>query len=490
MFTSSNSSDAGALSEFQRLTGARPSMTIHLDNHFRNKVYTTSSPLSGHVLIESARDLRFDKLQVMLMGTSKTRLDSIHAPKVTSHTFLKLEMPIPELSYPVPRVFGAGRSYTIPFNFVIPDYLTISACNHDVNTDAVRDHHLCLPPTMGSWLGKDDFSPEMARTDYSVLARVTREAEAGGKRTRLSEASQSIMVLPAYAEQAPLDITTHDELYKMSRSKTLRKSLFSAKTGKITISATQPGAVMISADGRSASSGKAQLELNFESTSSHTLPPSITGVSAKITAMSYYSGWGVSTLPHMGEWNRFIDGRGSYSCTTALCSTPVGKAKWRQHLQPQTSRKSSYSSDMVSDSDRSSCVTDPKPPQNNKGTSPIYHTASLQIPIELPVNKKMFIPSFNSCILSRAYVLRLTVSLSCGGRNSNLTVGVPLQIGVDSTAAFVDSTGLPTFEAAIEETDADAPLRPRTLSVPNVEFERHVLPGYADLAGARVVMAN
>lgn len=462
-------------------------MRIHLDNQFRSKIYTTGSKVSGVLVIKTARDVRFDSLEIMFIGASRTRIDGMAAPHSTQHTFLKQEMPIPITSYPVPRIYEAGLTYSVPFNFVIPSHLTINACNHDIRDDVIREHHLSLPPTMGSW-EKDDFSPEMARVEYYIKARVMQDAETGGKRAKLIEASQQVRLLPAHPEAAPLNVTKDDKLYTMSKSKTLRKSILSPKSGKVTVTAHQPRAVMVNPDGHSISDTNVQLDLEFEPATSQALLPKVTNVSSKITALSYFSSGGINIFPNHSDRNRSFgsDGRGLYSSSTSLSSTilTLGDMAWQQHLTAHRC-DSGYDSDMTSAesvmSSRSS--SDGRRRRGRKYSSkgrdaPYYNTTSLQVTVKLPENKKMYIPTFHSCITSRVYILSLTVTVSLGGSSSNITLGLPLQVGVASVASTTDNTGLPTFEAAVHETEADEYLTPRRLRVPDVQFERCALPGY------------
>lgn len=505
MFGFSSGSDSSTLGEVtQKFIGGKSNMTVCLDNYFTNRVFTSGSPFSGSVKLEIGKNTRFDKVEILFLGTSKARLDGVRSPHTTSHTFLKLEMPIPESSYPVPRVYEAGRTYDIPFNFVIPNQLTINACNHSINSPAVHDSHLSLPPSMGTWSGKDDFSPDMARVEYSVIARVLSEDGSSGKRNKILEATHPVRVLPAHPELPPLDITAHDKLYRMSKSKTIRKSLLTSKLGKLTVSCKQPGAIMLSPDGTVASMTTAQIDFVFDPVSSLAVPPTVMGVSSKITAMTYYCMGAINGFPNMGEWVRAFGAevRGSYPSTISLSSTHIEKFRWRQNVKTEVRRGSACSASttatdgtgVTSDGESYPQGSDTGRRRGSKDSSsqtpPFFHTATMRIPIELPLHKKMFVPSFHSCIMSRAYVLWITVSLSCGGNNSSVMLGVPLQIGVQSTRGHEDLTGLPSFETAVAEAEADAFLRPRTLSIPSVQFERHSLPGYADLMTGRMVAAN
>ncbi|KAI1132316.1 arrestin [Nemania abortiva] len=479
----------------QALTAAEPAinMDIHIDNHYQSKIYTTSSTVSGHVKVSAPHDVHFDKVQILLLGTSRTRIDAVSIPQATSHTFLKLTMPVPDSYYPEPRRFEAGTTYTIPFHFVIPQHLTLNACNHQIPNDALREQHLRLPPSFGDW-EKDDFTPHMSRITYCVRARIYHE-NTDDKGAKTTEVSHNIKVIPMVAEDAPLSITKQDKMYVMSKTKRLRKSILSSKLGKLTVSANQPAAAMISTDGHCITPTTAQLDLVFEPTSNESQPPKIVGVTSKITAVSYYSAGGINQYPNLRDWARSFggDGRGAYTSSVPLPATPVENAAWHQHLTAQARRDSGYDSGAHSESDHSpngrqdSSSGHDSRTRNGKG-APYYYAAKVQVPVQLPASKKQFVPTFHSCICSRVYVLWMTVTLSAlVGTSSTVTLGVPLQVGAGPRGgARVDSTGLPTFEAAMEDAalEVDAYLQPRTLSVPDIQFCSE-LPGYPSLRGDR-----
>ncbi|KAI1207981.1 uncharacterized protein F4807DRAFT_160958 [Annulohypoxylon truncatum] len=469
----------------------KPSMTIHINNHYQSKVYTTGSEVSGYVVINSQSDVRFDIIQVVLLGTSKTRMDAVNIPQVTSHTFLKLVMPIPESFYPVPRIFEAGINHTMPFTFVIPGTLTLNACNHGVANDSVQEHHVRLPPTMGSW-EKDDFAPNMSRIQYAIKARAYKEDITGEQSMKVMEAVQEIKVLPAASEDAPLNITKHDDLYTMTKSKNLRKTIISPKSGRVSVTASQPGPAMLSPDGQTMTPITVPLDLEFVPASSEVHPPKVTGISSKVTAITYFSPGGINHFPNLRDWHRAfgVESRGSYSGTTSVSTGRFEQVRWTRHLSAQARRDSGYDSDGLTSSDSDQV---PKTaPKKSKGslTSPIYHTANIQVPIELPVHKKTFVPTFHSCITSRVYLLWITVTLVSGGTSAHVTLGVPLQIGVNSVESLRHYAELPpSFEEA-EGVDVDDYLRPRVMSVPSVEFHQNeALPGYADLDHYRRTLA-
>ena len=481
-----NGHASATVDSMQKHIAPKVDMDINIDNHYQSKIYTTFSTVSGHVKVHASHDVPFDKVQILLLGVSRTRVDAINIPQATSHTFLKLMMPVPESYYPETRCFQASTTYTVPFNFVIPQHLTLNACSHRVPSDALKEAHLRLPPSVGDW-DKDDLTPHMTRITYSVRARIYQR-DAQGKSTKAVEASHDIKMIPMVAEDAPLNITEQDKLYVMSKRKTVRKSILSPKLGKLTVSANQPAPVMISTDGHSTTPTTALLDFVFEPASNESQPPKVAGVTSKLTAVTYYSAGGINQYPNLKNWaNSFgADGRGSYSSSAPLPTAPVGNLSWTQHVPEQGRRDSGYGSELYYESEHS--LNGRHSPDSRTRNTSSYFGMQVKVPVRLPSEKKQFIPTFHSCISSRVYILWMTVTLSAlAGTSSTVTLGVPLQVGVGSRGGGrVDATGLPTFEAAMEDAalEIDAYLQPRTLSVPNIEFCSQ-LPGYTDRLGGR-----
>jgi len=464
---------------------------VNLTNHFTSKVYTSSSPLTGNVTITTKRDVRFDAIQILLIGTSRTRVESLGAPQDVTHTLLKMAMPISESSYPVPRVLETGHTYTFPFNFVIPNHLTINACNHPRESNRLLDQHVLLPPSMGGW-EKDDMSPQMAKIEYNLKARVLHQPDLGGTKLRIMEATQAINILPASIEEPPLDVTEDDRLYTMTQSKSVRKAVLTTKLGCLTAEGVQPGPAIIRSDGLGmVSPTTGHIRLKFDPVSVDTPTPKVTNVWGKITAHTFYSSGTIPSFPNMGDWtDQFVDHkRGVYSTTATLPPVSFTQKKWKQQLASSARRDSGYSSDnspeyTAESSDSGSSTHQRRSSQQqaskkskNQG-SPIFHTTTQEIQFSLPVDKKTFIPTFHSCIVSRVYTVHLWLTVAIGSTTKTLTLSLPLQVMVEWTPPS-DEVELPSFETAVQEAEADEHLRPRVMHVPEVQFrETSVLPGY------------
>ncbi|KAK0742228.1 hypothetical protein B0T21DRAFT_126141 [Apiosordaria backusii] len=467
---------------------------VHLKDHYKAKIYTSGSPVKGEVTIVTKRDVRFDSIQIVLIGNTKASFDGMSFPQEITHTFLKMVMPVPESTYPLPKVLETGETYTIPFNFVIPNQLTINACNHKRLSDQLQDHHVLLPPSMGGGWERDDMAPRMARVEYSIKARVLRETvqttgPAGAenttvKKTRIMEATRNIQVLPSTPEEPPLNITPKDRLYTMTKSKTLRKSfILSTKLGKITAEAHQPSAAVITSDGNklvSRPSMRVSLTFDPENPANIASPPQITGVSGKLTAHTFFSSGTISDFPNLGEqWNTpyITDRRGQFFTSVSLPPvSSIPEVSWTQNMRGQR-RDSGYGTESSSS---------PAVSSKEKQKSPVYLTSTVDIPITLPTDKKVFVPTFHGCIASRVYTLSLSLNISTpsekkkktnGGTRVNLTV--PLQIAVEQPGrAVAVGPELPTFE----EAQADEHLRPRDTQQSN-EQDGDRLPDYGEVHG-------
>lgn len=513
MSTSPSEASSSLSAHARKLGFPKSDIQIHLKNHFKTKTYTSSSSVSGDVTITTQRDVRFDTIEIILLGSARTKTDGYSAPHESTYTFLKLIMPIPESVYPVPRVLESSRTLSVPFHFVLPNFLTLGACTHKVESEHVKGQHLCLPPSMGSWARgnweKDDLSPQMADIEYTIKARVWRQPELQGRPTKVMESIKSIQVLPTFPEDAPLSITKHDRLYCMSKTKSVRKNLLSAKLGKLTASADQPRAIMLRPDGQVAAGTAAQIDLRFEPACAGTAPPKVTAISSKITAHTYFSAGPIGSAPNMGDFTKagISDRRGVYSTSVNLPAAGEKPTAWTAH---QARRDSGYFTDTAPENTASEGEEEEERQQQQqqrrrrksttianlvrpskqhqqyqspaRPTSPIYHATTAHVPVSrLPTSKKFFVPTFHSCIASRVYTLHVSLQVTAGGGSTTLSLDLPLQVGVEPPEMAPAGQGeeLPSFEDAVEEAAADDFFRPRVLSVPEVAFtETSVLPGY------------
>ena len=477
-----------------------PTVDIKLDQHFRARVYTSGSTVTGNAVINCPNDTPFQAFIIMFTGIAATRLDYVQSFASNAvRNFMKLRMPLSASDLPSPRVFKAGVTYNVPFHFVVPHQLTMGACRHGDTPPVVQDQHLRMPPTLGCWDG-DDQAPNMTHIEYAVQAKFTCHPHGGDPDTLISGKKQ-IKVLPATPEDPPLDITSRDERYCLSKTKAFRKNLVGAKAGELTASSSQPEAVMIHADGYGAEATTARINLEFAPTTEDATPPKINSVSGKLVSTTYFGGNTLDSLPNLGPKNQYAQNHVlTYSGTTNLFNNRVEKVDWSQHNVAESRRGSSASSEGLSEETPSEGEEDQQPPWGRRGSFSrnkrsrrplIRHRATLEMPVHIPVsNKRTFVPTFHSCIMTRAYVLQLI--LTVGPSNTTMTLNVPLQLGVQQLFD-VEGEELPSFEAAMaqaqaQEAEAFGNLRPSIANTPAMPSRRAVLPRYNEISGQIVAV--
>ncbi|EOD43647.1 putative arrestin domain-containing protein [Neofusicoccum parvum UCRNP2] len=467
--------------------------------------FSTMDKLEGEVAVTAPHDTRFDDIEIAFVGQSETFVDKFStAPTMSSrtdagHLFLKLRQPIDESTLPMPRIAEAGRTYTFPFTFVIPDQLLPKACQRYAN-DQVRAAHLQVPPSMGDTSisghgGKllDDLTPEMARISYAIKVTITRERETDGKIVTLVDKTKKVRVKPAFEEQPPLVVGSNDADYRLREEKTIRKGVFKGKLGKLVMETQQPRSLRIpgarTAEDRPITTS-AKVVLRFDPADEDCLPPRLGNLSSKLKVTTFFATTPRRQFPCREQVLLDIS-QGIFSEMLPLSSRCMAAAQWQKHTptaetatSPAVSRRDSGVSDC---SDSSSKQNVPEPSTAYAGRS--YYTANLLIPIQLPTNKT-FVPTFHSCLVSRVYRLDLSLSTSA---TTSLSLKVPLQVSAEGSAegasesAERESSQAVAREAAAALHDVFAP---RSVAPPSAEFlEGSQMdarpPGYEAFVGAQ-----
>ncbi|KAK1659183.1 arrestin [Colletotrichum godetiae] len=247
----------------------------------------------------------------------------------------------------------------------------------------------------------------MAQVEYKIVARLLRKRPSSPKDT--IEASQRIMVLPAFAEDPPLNINNQDA------------SLLSAQKDRIVVNALQPEAVYISIGGHQLPDSHASvtLDLSFESTSSFSFPPEVTLGQVKLETQTWFTGTPMKMLPDLGDPREAAGLRHElrYSTQTKLPTTDTGVILW--HKDDRTEDRKVFS-----------------------------WRSRTKVPIRLPTAHKMFLPTFFNCFIARSYILRMSVNFN----GSKTKLSVPLQIASQSLYPQVmepEVEDLPSFDASL-----------------------------------------
>ncbi|KFY77378.1 hypothetical protein V499_03208 [Pseudogymnoascus sp. VKM F-103] len=410
--------------------------------------YTTYDDIRGHILLTSSIPQPFSAVEISLLGTIRTTHPDHIAPIIaapgTQHVFLKLVMPLPPSAYGANTSPGGeggedihhltpGQPLKIPFHFVVPARLLPVACKHDLESPAIQDLHLQLPPSMGNFLlPRDDLAPEMASVTYGIHAKLMSvPPSATSYPQTLASTLRKIHVVPASPEAPPLS-AGKDSRYILSKTKSLRRGVFKGKLGTVTLSTTQPRAFCLPPPPTDhhgpTPSTLATLTLRFDPADASCLPPRLGALTAKIRATTVHSIRPARGIPdEETRSSPYEIHSGAYSTHVSLASHEVTgvAAPWTYVIPaPAYERRDSGYSTAESDGDINLTNSGGK-----EGTGP-YYTATIPLPLSLPANKT-WIPTFHSCLVSRFYTLMIELMVHPPGKSavpSCLALKVPVQV--------------------------------------------------------------
>ena len=358
-------------------------------------------------------------------------------------------MPPTALRLPDSRVFGADTAYEVPFRFIIPHRLSTAGCPLGCSSEAAREQHLRTPPTVGS-MNMDDLASELSKIKYTIEARVFKSSPTG-KRNTLMESCHEIRVLPFRTEDAPLDVTTKDTIYCLQQTKTIRKGVLLGKIGHLCASAAPPPAIALMPSGLGSSTSKLSVAFEFAPTSQGVLPPQIDYISAKLEVRTYHSLVHIESMPNLG--GRQSNLLRMYCITQKLSSGPLKSLAWEHHQSTNSHPKPSNSSCNDGTNLEEDAGEAQSHERNNNLSLPIY-TANYDFDLTLPSsNKKTFLPTFHSCLISRTYVIK--VAIGVGIQNMVFSLAIPLQISVGPSNEL-GGNELPSYATIGLETSHDS----------------------------------
>lgn len=428
--------------------------------------YTTYDDIRGHVDISALTPTPFSRVEIFLLGTTRTAHTDHAAPVIAephvTHIFLRMAMPLPPSAYPPPSgsnntyLLNPGSPLHIPFHFVVPARLLPNDCHHERSSPPVLEAHTQLPPSLGSFLlPRDDLAFELANISYSIYAKLLAPCPTNKSSKILSSAIRKFHVVPA-SEEAPPLLVLKESQYVLSKSKTMRKGLFRGKLGTLTLTTTQPRAFSLpppSTCGPVTLSALTDLTLTlrFDPTDPSCAPPRLGALSAWIRATTVHSVNPASRIPDQELQGSPYDAHSrafkTYVALMAHNGAAAAVPLWRVVPEPKYVRRDSgYSSggslspspspgfssaplapstsplvpiSAASDSDDVDEVDEKKP----------YYTTTIALPLVLAPSRT-WIPTFHSCFVSRFYTLLLELVVHPPGVTMPIMISleVPVQV--------------------------------------------------------------
>ncbi|KAJ5662553.1 uncharacterized protein N7477_010169 [Penicillium maclennaniae] len=439
---------------------SQPKIEITLRDQIPGLVnsYTTGDQIEGTVTIAVDQETRFDEVEIVLQGTSHTMVERAACPGRTGsqQMFLKLRQPVDETDYPTPRVFEAGRKYSFPFTFVVPEHLLPQVCTHSKYNHQVHRSHTMLPPTLGDPMlagnGKtllDDMAPDMSQISYIIRAAVNKRSTADHRQIKaLANFAKKVRIIPMVEEEAPINTVDHP-YFCARKEKSVKRGFLRGKLGRLVASSAQPKPIQLSppsCESRDTVSTVATVQLRFDPVGNEQ-PPRLGSMVSRIKVSTFYS----RTDPVHRD--------------RPLIKMCVASAQWQKHsIFSGTDRRDSLNSTSSTTSTFSEQSISP----SSEFLGETYYTASVVIPITLPINKT-FVPTFHSCLISRTYSLDLSLTYHTPGTNV-LTPTIYLRLPIQITTQPKYDTLKSTIEGVIVTQDeVNAFFQPRIVSPPTTE---------------------
>lgn len=432
---------------------------IRIQNHYKFKVYSPGEQIIGVAIVTIHHDAAFDDLDISLTGVAVTHNYVQPDPVQATHPFIKLRAPCDfAASSSGPKVFRAGVQYTFPFRFTIPRTLPARSCRHRCIASSLRERHLRLPPTMGFCPGNDG-SPEAARISYGVEFVAYRRYSLLHCPALLFRVTQQVRVLSSCPEEPALDCLQAARMYKPSASKRFWQSVFMGTGGELKVEASQPRAIVLSPDGTTASESSVHLRLAFIPSLAELPPVKLQSASGKLTSNTYFHVAPINHAPALEPPARHELRPYFYKTRHKLFHQSLERVQWESNALNDTlvqlrNHVSNPEHTAQAGHGRGRRASLPWAWKHRQEPSVMY-TADVDIPFALPgIKGVVYLPSFDSCLVSRTYAVNVTVR--AGSVLGWVTLSVPIQIVVDGgpqgtlgTSSEEASIGL--LEAGVEE---------------------------------------
>jgi hypothetical protein len=431
--------------------------------------YSTYDEIKGTVNLKFDKDTTIDDLSVTFEGVSATYVEKVATTAPTTgrttgrHTFLKLLHPIDPEALPEHRIAKAGQTYQIPFTFVVPDRLLPQICTHAIVSDDVRHAHLQLPPSMGdpTLTGDgqsfvDDFAPDMSKVTYSVRAQVAKRNPTGRK-VDVGDKSIKVRIIPAREEAPPLQIPEDSRDYILRKERNVKKGLFKfGKTGRLTAETTQPRSLQIPHPSKHSIepvTTMTTVNLRFDPQTADDQPPQLGSIVAKLRVYTFFGAAPYKSIPIVSAQDNWSTLHGLYPEYLELSSRCLSTVPWTRH-DPKSTDSDINNNDINNNdisrrpSTFSTISTGSSIPEPSASYIPgePYYSASVLVPISLPTStkpKKIFLPTFSSCIISRTYSLDLNISFVPPGTkvgSPSIVLKVPIQVSAEGGTQGVEES--------------------------------------------------
>lgn len=415
---------------------SKPRVTIQLNGESQGlpqlTPFNTGEKVTGSVKIRAPHDTPIENVEIMFEGihglSSHTKVSYIglHFPGRSQtaveqssvctgwqHVFLKAVQSISSCDYPRDQILHKNHTYAFPFAFEIPTRVSRCVCDHP------HDTHTLLPPTLGdreipngiatipSWL-----TPSAGQITYRIKATITHKPYPNNAPNTLASASQSIWVIPISESEPKLPPYELSPLVGTGEVLSLEKLIVSHGTLRIEASPQKPIQLLGSDELTRDSWTFTRIKVVFEPHNASKHPPQIRSLRTRL-----------AFLTSMKASTRY------YNRQATLCPTKDQYRTYTRYLPMSHLEVSHRQWERSGTLVRSQTSLESLLPLHVEGPSgKLQHTMEFIIPINVPGREHM-VANFDSCLISRSYLLDITLSYRPRGAvlNQRTMIQIPLQ---------------------------------------------------------------
>lgn len=409
-------------------------------------VYRTDDQIKGEILFKPCRDIILKNLCITFEGRTPLRLTeaidivanvlgicigiakaTIWEPNIerrtgcpcTTQRFMRLNQPVDEPLLSEGMVLEPGRTYRLPFLFVVPSGLLPQACQHPCEHAEIKCHHLNLPPSLGLGFypnpkGKNCFSPSLEPDTASIAYAIRFKATEVNPKTNLpiisADRAHKIHVLPNLPEMPPILVPGDSTTYQLSKEIVV-KELNGGELGRLTATASQPKAIQlgqIHSRPMQPTPKMLTIDLDFLPANHNQFPPRPKKVQSKLNAVTHFGIEPYEDLPDRIQQRYLYPLHHSFCRNISLPSLDITSVHWEKRCSGV---------DVTASGEKKSTV----------------YTASVSLPIVLP-ETVVYTPTFFSCLISRTYSLKVDISFNVRHKvpfASKVSLTIPIQICSD-----------------------------------------------------------
>ena len=346
-----------------------------------------------------------------------------------SHTFLTLQEPVERSELRRIRTTEVGWFYQIPFRFEVPPDMRRPTDWRAKMKESVRQAQLKLPPSYEK-NSVPSTAPNVALISYCIKAKLLKmnNADTPGEMTlmTLGETSRVIRIVPVVKEDSLLQ--TRSTLGKESTSAAivyLEGKAWTGSQGRMKMEMVQPTSLCVPISTgydtcqKESVETRAMVNLIFEPTEVHGLPPKLTKITANLRAATRVrvSRSSMSDCPY--RIGARADGTedGLSVETTQMVGGSVQVIQWSRDL-------TGHNRDVSA---------------SEKPGGRRYCTTAVPLRLVLPLNKQ-YLPTFHSPLISHFYVVVLLLSFRMHGdsfspKKGSMRLEVPIQV---SSEVFIN----------------------------------------------------